>query len=130
MLASLGIQSAIFTKLTDDSTLMGLVTGVFDSLPSGQTFPYVVLGEDTETAANTLASIGREVTVTIHIFSQYAGTKEAKQIAGRIIDLIERRTLSASGITTYSAVLDLCQFFTDPDGVTTHGVLRFRFLAR
>lgn len=130
MIASLGIQSAIFTKLSGDSTLMALVTGVYDSLPANTPYPYAVIGEDTEVAWNALTKIGREVTVTIHIFSQEAGMKQAKTIASRITSLIERQTLSASGITTVSSKLDLALFFTDPDGITRHGVVRFRFLAQ
>jgi hypothetical protein len=130
MLASLAIQSALYTTLATDSTLLTLGSGVYDALPADMPFPYVVIGQDTETPWNGLTKIGRAITVTIHIFSRQNGMKEAKQIADRIITLIERQTLTANGITTVSSVLDLSQFFMDPDGLTRHGVVRFRFLAQ
>jgi hypothetical protein len=88
MLASLGLQAAIYQTITADAELSALVRGVYDSLPQDTEFPYVVIGADTEKPWNSLTEIGREYTVTLHVFSQYPGMRECKQIAGRIIALL------------------------------------------
>lgn len=39
------LQTAIYSRLSGDGTLLGIVTAVWDSVPPEATLPYVVLGE-------------------------------------------------------------------------------------
>jgi hypothetical protein len=129
-IASIALQSAIMSRLTGDEFLTTRITGVYDSLPAHIPFPYVVIGESTEMPWNGLTKIGRECTVTIHIFSRYAGMSEVKTLSARVVGLLERQSLAAMDVVAVSSVLDLCQFLTDPDGITRHAVIRMRFLAQ
>lgn len=120
-------QQIIFDAL--DGNITG---GLYDDapyLPEGaprEDFPYTVLGDDTLVAWDTDDTIGTDVTVTLHVWSRYGGSKECKTIMGEIYTLLHRATLTKSG---YHVVDCLCEFqevFTEADGETRHGVMRFR----
>jgi hypothetical protein len=105
---------------------------VLDDVPDNQPFPYITLGEETETdKPNSHTSRGRESTITIHVWSRARGFEEIKQIAGRIILLLEDRELiGMAGWSWEQTSYEFFQTLRDPDGLTRHGVLRFRVRSR
>lgn len=122
------LQQALYTRLTTDSALMARVTGVFDAVPDGQDFPYVTVGEDTVVDWSTKTNSGEEITHTLHVWSRYAGKKEAKEILSLVLDAITKQPLVlAGGFSVDYTALDFMEIFTDEDAVTRHGVLRLRF---
>lgn len=104
------------------------VKGVFDAVPEGQAFPYVTIGEDTVVDWSTKTNAGEEITHTIHVWSRYAGKKEAKEILSMVLEAITKQPLVLTGgfSVDYTA-MDFMEVFTDEDGLTRHGVLRIRF---
>jgi hypothetical protein len=124
---TLPLQGAIFTRLSTDTTLVTtLGAAVYDNVPSSATFPYVALGDITEVPSDTMGKTGRDITVTIHIWSRYVGMKQTKEIQNRIDELLDRW---APTVTGWNAVQMLQEFFEtmrDPDGITRHGVSRYR----
>jgi hypothetical protein len=70
MLPALAVQRAIYRTLAEDDELQSLVSGVFDDVPEGTEFPYVVIGEGTLLPDNYLTGFGREVRVTLHVWSR------------------------------------------------------------
>jgi hypothetical protein len=123
---SLPVQTAIQTRLSGDATLMGLVTRVGDNIPDGQKFPYVVIGEETESADNTHTDKGRDSTLTLHVWSRALGFKEAKTIASRIDDLLDEHALVVTGWRVVRLSLEFTNALRDPDGITRHLVLQYR----
>lgn len=124
------LQAAIYQRLTASADLMAKVKGVFDAVPDNQAFPYVTLGEDTdiEWSSRPGAMDGHEVTHTLHIWSRYKGFAEAKQIGDLVTQAITSAPLALSGgFRAVSTGLDMVQYIRDQDGVTRHGVIRFRF---
>lgn len=126
------IQSAIYSALTGDSTLMSAVTGVYDDVPqsadagSGAAFPYVTIGEATHTEWDTDTELGSDVTVTIHVWSRYRGRKEVKDIQGQIYSLLHRANLAVTGYNLVGVDWIQSDSFMDADGLTRHGVQTFR----
>lgn len=123
------VQQLFYSTLSGDSTLMALITKVYDmAVPETVTpsFPYVVVGEKVETSANRLTGIGRSVGIRIHIWSRYRGSKEVDLIGSRIMDLLENKhlTLSMSGWLLNSIDLEMFQVIEDAVD-QQHGILQF-----
>lgn len=142
----LPLQAAVYQALRTNARLVALVgdggsperARVFDEVPQ-ETWPagttadqaYLVIGVDWgATDWDSKSFRGAEVTLTVHAWSRYAGTKEVKQLAAAVREALDNVALSVSGQT-----LVLCRFqfatdFLEPDGRTRHGVVRFRALTQ
>lgn len=121
------LQSAIFTRLSGDTALVTtLGAAVYDHVPEGAAFPYVVIGDVTEAPNDTMGTTGRDITVTIHYWSQYAGNKQIHQIHNRVDELLDRWEPTVSGWNAVEMSADFYDTFRDPDAVTRHGVARYR----
>jgi len=121
------VQATIYTVLTGDSTLKGLVgTNIFDEVPPNYSdFPYVELGDVTETPDNTFSETGRMVEQVIHVYSQAKGWLESQNILEQLVHLIDETLLpNPTGWTTYMSLYTFGQEIREPDGVR-HIVSRF-----
>jgi hypothetical protein len=117
------LQEAIYNAL--DSAL---ACGVYDFVPDGTAYPYVVVGSDTAIEFDTDDTNGLEVTVTIHAWSQYAGMYEVAVIMDSIYDALHNADLYVSGYNIVSCLQEYSETMTESDGLTRHGVQRFRIL--
>jgi len=120
------LQKAIYDKLTASTSLMALVSGVFDHVPPKQAMPYIMIGDDTAIDWDTDNSTGFEATCTIHVWSDYRGMAQAKNIMGKIYSLMHRQTLAMTGYNVVDVCCEFEEAGVDPDGLTRHGVMRFR----
>lgn len=123
------LQQAIFTTLNNDSTLTSsLGAGVYDDVPDFEAadYPFVQLGQDTSIDYSTKDVVGTETTVTIHVWSRYRGSKEAKQIMERLHQLLHDGNLTVTGHNLINLRAEFADVIRDPDGITRHGVMRFR----
>ena len=137
------IQKSVYLALRADTNLAGLLAkdvndktkpAIYDNVPEAvdagndSVFPYVTIGDDTFLEWDTDNSQGKEATLTIHSWSRYRGRKEVKEIQGAIYNVLH---LSNLNITGYYSVLMLSEYsetLVDPDGLTRHGVQRFRLI--
>lgn len=121
------LQSTIYSTLSADNTLTStLGAGVYDEVLEGASYPFVSLGEETAIDYGTKDLDGGETTLNIHIWSQYKGAKETKEIMDRIHDLLHDSNLSVTGFNLINLRFEFSDILRDPDGVTRHGVMRFR----
>jgi len=121
------LQTTIYSTLSGDNTLTNtLGAGVFDEVLENATYPFVSLGEETAIDYSTKDLNGGEFTINIHIWSQYKGSKQTKEIMDRIHDLLHDSSLSVSGFNLVNLRFEFSDILRDPDGVTRHGVMRFR----
>jgi hypothetical protein len=120
------LQKAIYSALNGDAALSALVTGVYDDVPEGTAYPYVVLGEDTGINFGSKTLDGLEYTLTIHAWSQYRGRKEVKEIMEAIYDALHDASLSVTDATLVNIRQEFETTLMDADGLTRHGVMRFR----
>jgi hypothetical protein len=127
-LHSQNIQTALFNRLDGDSTLDGLVGNnkIFDDVPQGTAYPYVVIGEETAINSGSKTLDGCEYTLTIHVWSRYRGRKEVKSIMERIYTLLNDYDMVVSGASLVNLRQEFEQVLMDVDGITRHGVIRFR----
>lgn len=121
------LQTAIYSALSGDSNLTStLGASVFDEVPDQSSYPFVALGEETVVEYDTKDLDGASHTINIHVWSQYKGAKQTKQIMDRIHTLLHDSSLSVSGFNLIRMQFEFSDIMRDPDGVTRHGVMRFR----
>lgn len=134
MSAELEIQTAIYDTLSNDYALGAVVKGVYDAVPQAddsgddELFPYVTVGDDTALDWDTDTSNGKEATITIHTWSRYRGRKEVKQIQGLIYDALHLAPITVTGYNVVEIWSEYSETLVDPDGLTRHGVQRFRLI--
>lgn len=91
------LQTTIYSTLSSDNTITStLGAGVYDEVTEGASYPFVSLGEETSIDYGTKNENGGETTINIHIWSQYKGAKETKQIMDRIHDLLHDSNLTVT----------------------------------
>ncbi len=128
-LHSFALQQAIFTAL-DNATINDVsgnsITGVFDDVPENTAYPYVVIGEETATNIDTKDKDAHEHTLTIHVWSQYRGRKEIKNIMSSVYTTLHNASITVSGASLVNIRHEFENTLTEADGITRHGVMRFR----
>ena len=117
------LQKAIYTKLD-----AALSVPVYDDVPQGASYPYVVIGEDATIEWDTDTEIGSESTLTIHTWSRAAGRKQTKELQEAIYTALHRTALVVTGVDVITCTHEFSESFMDPDGETRHGVSRYRVL--
>lgn len=120
--ALLELQRSIYNRLS-----ASLSCPVYDEVPQGATFPYVAIGEDTAVDAGAKNAHGEEATVTLHVWSRAKGMSEAKGLISSIVYAMTGAPLPITGFQSAIAQREMADTFRDPDGITRHGVIRFRF---
>jgi len=115
------IQQALYTRLTNI-----LSCPVYDAVPQGATFPYVTLGADTGVDWSTKTWAGQEVTITLHTWSRLPGMSQTKDLLDAIVQNVTGNDLVMPEFTPALLRLDYIETVMDPDGVTRHGIVRFR----
>jgi hypothetical protein len=128
-LHSFALQQAIFTAL-DGATINdadgNAITGVFDDVPENTAYPYIVIGEETATNIDTKDKDAHEHTLTIHVWSQYRGRKEIKNIMRSVYTTLHNASITVSGASLVNIRHEFENTLTEADGITRHGVMRFR----
>lgn len=121
-LAASPVAVAVAGKLNVSglTTGLGYTVGVYDDIPQDADLPLVWIEIPNETNARGFGTgeFGR-VSVRVHVFSDYEGTKEIQQITAKVIDLLKDVSLSVSGYTQAGQV-----FYDESvllSGVVLHG---------
>lgn len=121
------LQSRIYATLNGDSNLTStLGASVYDDVPQGSAYPFVSIGEEQSNEYGTMDLDGMDTALTIHVWSRYDGAKETKDILDRIHTLLHDSSLSVTGFNLVNLRFEFSDIMRDPDGVTRHGVIRFR----
>ena len=129
-LHSFPLQQSIFSKITNgtltDVAGTSITDKVFDDVPEGTAYPYVVIGEETSQNVGTKDKDANEHTLTIHVWSQYRGRKEIKEIMSEIYTSLHNSDITLSGASLVNIRHEFEQTLLEADGITRHGVMRFR----
>jgi len=125
-LYSQAIRNAIYTRLTGDATLMALITAVYDDVPESTTYPYISLGDDSDINYGTKTIDGVQYVINIHVWSRYRGVKEATAIIERVYTLLNDYAMIVTGASLTHIRQEFNTVTVDNDGITRHGIIRFR----
>jgi hypothetical protein len=126
VISSLAVQQAIHAHLAADASLMAQVGGVYDAVPQGATYPYVVLDEQGMRSWNTTTTQGAEITLALHVFSREAGRKQLLLVLERLYALLHEAALSVSGQSFTHVHLTSQEVELTDDAVTFHGMQQYR----
>ena len=126
---SWNLQKAIYSRLnggsiTDENDQA--ITGVFDDVPEGTAYPYVVMGAETATNIGLKDKDMHEYTQTIHVWSQYRGLRDVKEIMEQIYTLLNDYSITVSGASAITLRHEFQTVLLEDDGITRHGIMRFR----
>lgn len=126
----LPVQGALIALLRGDTELTALAGSVYDYLPETAGYPFIVVGEATETADNSHDRFGRQTVVTLHVWSKYRGYAQVLRIGARVNALLDHQPLSIPGLAHVVTRYEFGQTLTDPEppGDIRHLVLRYRIV--
>jgi hypothetical protein len=126
--ASWALQQSVFSKLTSDATLVGLLGAahVYDDVPQGAAFPYLTFGQSLVRDWSTGTEDGSEHVVTLHVWSQAKGKREAHEIMGAVRVALHDQPLALTGHRLVNLRHEFSEARRDPDGETYHGIVRYR----
>lgn len=121
------LQKAIFSTLDGNVTGVSAATvSIFDDPPQNSTYPYVLIGEETTANSGTKTKDAVEHTITIHVWSQYRGKREIKEIMESVYENLHNTDITVSGASLVNCRQEFSTTLAENDGITRHGVMRFR----
>lgn len=112
-----------------ESPACAVLTGgrVYKPPPQDVAFPFVLIGDAfSADAGDDCAEDACECSMDVHVFSRAHGDEEAKTIMSALHSALHMPDPSPpidASWTIVSLHVSVQRSFTDPDGITTHGVL-------
>jgi len=125
--ASWALQQAVFAALSADSGVQAVAgERIFDAVPRGAAFPYIVVGEATEKQTGATGGDLSEHALAIHIWSRGGGHREIKQAAQAVCEALDGAALVPGGHSLIGLCFLSADYSRESDGETYRAVLRFR----
>ncbi|WP_310622481.1 DUF3168 domain-containing protein [Flexibacterium corallicola] len=97
--------------------------------PGPEEYPFLEIGETSGLPDNAQGVEGSEETIVLHVFDRDAaspGKRRVKQIISALREALEDHILFVAGLSLCLLNTGSIRVFTDPDGVTVHGVLNLK----
>jgi len=125
--ASWALQQAVFAALSVNEAVRDVAgERVYDAVPRGSAFPYIVVGDASETSAATATEQASEHAIEIRIWSRGGGMREIKLAACAVRDALDGAGLALTGHTLVDLRFVSADFARQTDGETYRAVVRFR----
>ena len=126
---TLEIQNAIVAALVADAGFGAICEDrIYDRPPQDVDFPYAEFGPFNGEPYDGQAFDGWESFIEIHSWSRKWGRVECQQIMAAIEAVLHEEQLTLDSASFSLGRLVDQRTLEDPDGITTHGVQRFRFI--
>lgn len=115
------LQAGVFELLSTKQT-----TPVYDDVSEDAALPYITLGAYTDKQTGNKTADIHDISLQIHIWSEYEGKKEVNEIANDITAVLTSWPLDLSehGFNVMSQDVDFFEAFPEEVG-GYHGVLTF-----
>lgn len=125
------VQAGLYSILSADAGLTGLVSGVYDGrAPESADLDYVVLGEMTSSPDGAHDGEGRQTLAVLHSWTRAEGFKSANAIGARLVSLLWHRHAeldeAVNGHTVWRVEHEMSQTLVDPQPGVRHRVDHFR----
>jgi hypothetical protein len=126
---SLELQAAIVGKLKNDPGVQAVVgQRVYDTVPANATFPYISLGDNQVLPDKADCIDGTEIFWQIDGWARDPTVPVAKKISKAVIACMDDQDISVTGYAVIVCELNTVNYLHDPDGITRHAAISFRFL--
>ena len=120
------LQAAIVAALkTAPAVAARIGNRVYDSVPPKPVFPYVSFGPSDELSENADCIEGADIAIQIDVWSRAVGSAEAKEIASLVARVLDDADLALAVNALVYFNHEATTVVRDPDGLTTHAVVRF-----
>jgi len=123
---SVTVQGAVVPRLR--AAVPDVANRVFDRPPQNVAFPYLEFGETEVLTDDATCIQGVELFFTVHVWSRAIGAVEARSLCAAVKAALHDHPLSLAGFLLVDLSHRSTRILSDPDGVTTHGVVQFRAL--
>jgi hypothetical protein len=121
------LQKAVHAALVADAGVGALVGDrIFDAAPRAATFPYVTLGDARATDWSTGTEDGSEHRLLLHVWSRERGKAECWAVLAVVEAALHDAALELDGHALVNLRIEAADVGIDRDGITWHGVSRFR----
>jgi len=128
---------AVIAALKDNWQLRALLTtyaaspAIFTHVPQDlKTYPYVVLFESEMTSENNDSYLGFEGVFSLHVWSDERDMAVIGNIQKAIYDVLNHAELTMTGYDVPEIHQEFSTILRDPDGITLHGVQRYKILIK
>ncbi|MDR3450738.1 MAG: DUF3168 domain-containing protein [Alphaproteobacteria bacterium] len=131
--ALFAVQQAVVDILaasTEVQSVIGYPARLYDHVPPGAAFPYVVYGPVHVAPFDTKTETGFEQIITLDIWSRYRGGKEISDIFQALYDTLHRAVLTVAGQVYLSCEFHGADLAMENDGLTYHASVRFLVLTQ
>jgi hypothetical protein len=128
MNATLALQTALRTKLLAAPQVTALLgpAAVFDDVPQGTRCPYLQLGDIETRDWSTQTRQGHEHSVTLHVWTDYRGRKQALDIIESVDAALEQPGLALAGHAVVSLRTTFWTVLHELGNGLYHGIMRLR----
>ena len=124
---ALALQKAVHAALVADAAVGALIGDrIHDAPPRNATFPYASFGEARAGDWSTGTEAGAEHRLTLHVWSRERGKAESWAVIEAIEAVLDDAALALDGHALVNLRFEMAEARRDPDGITWHGVMRFR----
>ncbi len=122
------LQKAVYGVLSADSTLTAMVTGIYEYVPQGTGFPYLVVNEITAADWSTKTSNGASCSLTLKAYSRDMQDTALLGIISRATDTLRGATIIMTGHTITNLTFQNIEIKRMADGVTYEAAVKFKAL--
>jgi hypothetical protein len=129
--AALSLQRALQARLGTDAALALLMGGqvrLYDHAPADVPFPYLTHGRTSGFDWSTASEEGRELLVSLNVWSKARGRAETLRIMERAVELVQGRDLVLGDHVLVDLRCEAQEVRFDDDLSVYQGILRLRAL--
>lgn len=127
------LQTAVQTRLLGNSTLAGIITGVFEQAPEGQAFPYITYGQHVDGGMYTFGHVNANGLFLLDIFSQQGKDDECYQVLAEVKQSLQTTASNPPLVLPDYGLAymnyDWSTILKEPDYDVRHMPVRFRVKA-
>lgn len=126
---SLELAAAVYATLAGNAALTAVLGGtgrIHDHVQPGSPLPYVTIGDGQAADYGGSDVDAQEHTLTIDCWSETPSSLELRRIMAAVRAALHDADLTLSAGRCANIRQESSQTLRDPDGITHHGVLRFR----
>jgi hypothetical protein len=122
-------QKAVVARLKAHTGTNAIIAGrVYDRPPQDVVFPYVSLGPVTAIPFDAQGLRGSDMLFTLHLWTRTPGAIGMRLLAAQVYAALHWHALTLDAGTAVMCRINGRREITDPDGITSHGMLDLQIL--